>query len=309
MGSSNRKKEYEASLKSIETENYLDRIFYRPIGFQIARLLRNTGITPNQITILSIFVGVAAGVMYYYPSMKYTLIGIALLISANILDCVDGQLARLTGIKSEIGRILDGLAGDFWFATIYVALAWRLMNDYGTSWFFLLAVLSGISHLVQANITDYYKTLHLYFIDKKKGEEFQSLDAVKKQYEAMSPGINKFFFRLYVTYSALQTKLTPNLQRMLSQLRDEYGDDIPEDLRLAFRMKSKKLMKRYLDLMTFNGRTVVLFILLLTGFIWLYFLYEIIVLNAVLLTSIKKYEKLSLELINTDAEANKKDSN
>ena len=50
-------KEYEASLKSIETENYIDRIFYRPIGFRIARMLRNTGVTPNMITVSSIFVG------------------------------------------------------------------------------------------------------------------------------------------------------------------------------------------------------------------------------------------------------------
>ena len=37
-------KEYEASLKSIETENKIDRIFYRPIGFRIARMLRGTGL-------------------------------------------------------------------------------------------------------------------------------------------------------------------------------------------------------------------------------------------------------------------------
>ena len=47
-------KEYEASLKSIETENKIDRIFYRPIGFRIARMLRGTGITPNMITVISI---------------------------------------------------------------------------------------------------------------------------------------------------------------------------------------------------------------------------------------------------------------
>ena len=35
-------KEYEASLKSIETENVVDRIFYRPIGFQIARQIGNS---------------------------------------------------------------------------------------------------------------------------------------------------------------------------------------------------------------------------------------------------------------------------
>ena len=40
---SNLDKEYEASLKSIETENVVDRAFYRPIGFRIARMLRGTG--------------------------------------------------------------------------------------------------------------------------------------------------------------------------------------------------------------------------------------------------------------------------
>ena len=113
-------KEYEASLKSIETENKIDRIFYRPIGFRIARMLRGTGITPNMITVISIFVGAAVGFMFYHDNLTYNICGILLLVFANILDCVDGQLARLTGIKSAIGRILDGFAGDIWFASIYI---------------------------------------------------------------------------------------------------------------------------------------------------------------------------------------------
>ena len=125
-------KEYEASLKSIETENVVDRIFYRPIGFQIARLLRGTGITPNMVTVVSIFVGAAAGFMFYYPDLRHAIYGILFLVCANILDCVDGQLARLTGIKSKIGRILDGFAGDIWFTCIYVAFALRLAHEYGT---------------------------------------------------------------------------------------------------------------------------------------------------------------------------------
>ena len=93
-------KEYEASLKSIETENKIDRIFYRPIGFRIARMLRGTGITPNMITVIWIFVGAAVGFMFYHDNLTYNICGILLLVFANILDCVDGQLARLT----EIGR-------------------------------------------------------------------------------------------------------------------------------------------------------------------------------------------------------------
>ena len=92
-------KEYEASLKSIETENKIDRIFYRPIGFRIARMLRGTGITPNMVTVVSIFVGAAVGFFFYHDDLIYNVCGILLLVCANILDCVDGQLARLTGIS------------------------------------------------------------------------------------------------------------------------------------------------------------------------------------------------------------------
>ena len=79
-------KEYEASLKSIETENKIDRIFYRPIGFRIARMLRGTGITPNMITVISIFVGAAVGFMFYHDNLTYNICGILLLVFANILD-------------------------------------------------------------------------------------------------------------------------------------------------------------------------------------------------------------------------------
>lgn len=289
-------KEYESSLKSIETENKIDRVFYRPIGFRIARMLRNTGITPNMITIISIFVGAGAGYMFYHAGLEYAVLGILLLVLANILDCVDGQLARLTGIKSEIGRILDGFAGDVWFASIYIGFSLRLMHEYGTPWFFALAVLSGLSHLIQANITDYYKTLHLFFVSKEKGAEFETYEQVKARYDKMPAGINKFFSWFYIGYTHIQEKVTPNLQRLLAKLRNQYGDNIPENIRLAFRKKSKHLM-RYIDFLTFNGRTIVLFIIVLTGQVWAYFLFEIVVLNGVLIYAVRKHEKMCATFI------------
>ncbi|MDR0395299.1 MAG: CDP-alcohol phosphatidyltransferase family protein [Tannerella sp.] len=290
-------REYEASLKSIETENYPDQWFYRPIGFRIAKLLCHTGITPNMITILSVFVGAAAGPLFYQHDRLLILSGIVCLIIANILDCVDGQLARLTGIKSETGRILDGIAGDIWFILIYVFLALKLENEYGgNGLFFIPAVLSGLSHLVQANVTDYYKTLHLYFISKEKGREFQSLDTIRSRYGEMKNGPGKILFLLYLGYTSFQEAVTPKLQQLLNGLRSKYGDDIPEDIRVTFRQKSKHLMKRWIDPMTFNGRTIVLFIVVPAGAAWLYFLYEILVLNIVLAISVHKHEKICASL-------------
>ena len=175
--------------------------------------------------------------------MKYTVYGILCLVFANILDCVDGQLARLTGIKSKIGRILDGFAGDIWFATIYLCLAARLAHETGSYWFFALAVLSAMSHLLQANITDYYKTLHLYFISKEKGSEFQSLEQVVAQHKQTKYGITKFFYLLYRWYTLIQVKATPVLQQMLHNLHSRYGDDFPPEVRTDFRRESKHLMR------------------------------------------------------------------
>ena len=80
---------FEDSLKSIETENLLDRIFYRPIGYRIALLLTKTGVTPNTITIISIFIGVFAGILFFPQNIWINIAGFALLVIANILDCVD----------------------------------------------------------------------------------------------------------------------------------------------------------------------------------------------------------------------------
>ncbi|MDR0698225.1 MAG: CDP-alcohol phosphatidyltransferase family protein [Tannerella sp.] len=290
-------KEYETSLKSIETENYPDRWFYRPIGFHIAKKLRNTGITPNMVTIISIFVGAAAGPLFYCNDRLLILLGIISLIIANILDCVDGQLARLTGVKSEIGRLLDGFAGDIWFTLIYVFLALELKKEYGTGLFFIPAVIAGLSHLVQANITDYYKTLHLYFVSKEKGQEFHNIDEVRSQYRKNKSLAGKVLFFFYIRYTSLQESATPKLQQMLKNLRSKYGDDIPNDIRTDFRRQSKRLMKQFIDFMTFNGRTIVLFAVVLAGHVWIYFFYEIVILNIILAISIYKHEKICASFI------------
>lgn len=283
------KKEIEASLKSIETENYIDRVFYRPIGYKIAKLLIGTGITPNMVTIVSIFVGMAAGIYWFFPyNIAYALYGILALIIANILDCVDGQLARLTGIKSEIGRILDGIAGDLWFVTIYIAFIYRSNSEFShyfntennsTLWiFWIIALISAYSHINQAALTDYYKTLHLFFVNKEKGKEFESSDSIKERLKTMPNGVNRFITKLYLPYTINQERQTPKLQKLLGSLKEKYSSDIPEDIRLSFREKSKKLMK-LIDWMTFNGRSIVIALAVLFNVVWIYFIWDIIVLN------------------------------
>ena len=175
------KKLYQASLKSKDTEEWIDLLFYRPIGFRWALLFRRLGVSPNAVTIASIFLGVAAGVLFYFTSLPLNIIGIVLLVWANSYDSADGQLARLTGQKSELGRILDGMSGDCWFIAIYLAICLRLMPTW-SFWIFILAALAGYCHSKQAAMADYYRNIHLFFLLGKQGSELDNACQEKEKY-------------------------------------------------------------------------------------------------------------------------------
>ncbi len=284
----------ESSLKSLEIENFLDRYFYRPIGFQIALLLKHTPATPNMVTILSIFVGIAAGTRFYFDDIWTNITGILLLILANILDCVDGQLARLTGIKSKIGRILDGFAGDLWFTTIYIAICLRTMNEGAPVYIFALALLSGYSHSRQAAIADYFKNVHLFFLKGTSGSELDDTETLEKKYKALSwkkDFAEKFFQFFYRFYTKGQEGLTPEIQKMRKTISSKFGNVISEKLKNDFRAQSKGIIF-WMHSLSFNSRSLFLFGFTLIGHPWFYFIFEVVLLNLALLAGLKQYERV-----------------
>ena len=119
----------QQSFKSNDTEEWLDVHFTRPIGLVFALFWNKLGVHPNAITILSIFLGIGAGFMFYFRDFAHNLMGVILLMFANFCDSTDGQMARLTGKKTLVGRVLDGFSGDVWFFCIYAAISLRLMNQ------------------------------------------------------------------------------------------------------------------------------------------------------------------------------------
>ena len=157
-------KQLNSTLKSMDTEEWLDIHFTRPLGLLWAKFFNYFGIHPNVVTILSIILGVAAGVCFYFEDIRITLLGIFLLVWANLYDSCDGQLARMTGKKTRMGRVLDGFAGDAWFFSIYFFICLRLSPIWGI-WIWLLAAVSGlICHAKQCQLADYYRNIHLFFL-------------------------------------------------------------------------------------------------------------------------------------------------
>lgn len=291
---------FKASLKSMDTEEHIDLYFYRPIGYAWALMAKKLGVTPNAITIASIFLGVGAGICFYFNNIWLNVLAAFLLIWADSFDSADGQLARMTGQYSRLGRILDGLSGDIWFASIYVAIC---MRENVTSEFFsahhwviwVVAVVTGICHGIQASMADYYRQFHLWFLKGDEGSELDNAADLRRKYKETTwrgHFLNKLVMRFYLGYTDSQESRTPRMQKLREALRRRFGNTVPQSFRDEFRSLSLPLMK-YTNILSFNVRTIALFAAVLVFRMpWLYFAFELTVLNFILVYMMIRHEKL-----------------
>ena len=315
-----------SSLKSADTEDWLDYHVVRPFSYLWAKMFAKMGVHPNAVTILSMIIGAvsciffAHGCLHYEggKGLVYNLIGIALLVLADVFDCADGQLARLTGKKSRLGRILDGLAGFAWYIPIYAALVYRFYvhHDIEFGWLgiaeteqhvliatvivFVIALVSGICLANQQRLADYYIQAHLFFLKGEKGSELDNAVKQKEIYDQMDKHVSfaeRLFQRNYVSYTKLQERITPQFQRLVSLLKERYGtaDQIPQEIRDEFRAKSLPTLK-YNGMLTFNFRSSYLFLFCLLDVPLLAFLFEIIGMTLLKCYVNRRHERFCREM-------------
>ncbi len=134
------------------TDILWNRFVARPLAAVLVVPLERTAVTPNQITIASLAVFlVAMCLLIVLPGHDGLLIGVVVLQLSYVLDCVDGQLARVRGSSSPIGAHFDFLMDELKAFTLVATTAARLYNDSGDARLLLeglaalTAVASGIS--------------------------------------------------------------------------------------------------------------------------------------------------------------------
>lgn len=301
------KEEISKTLKSAETEDWLDLHVVRPFCYWWAVLFAKLDIHPNTVTIWSMIIGAASAYFFACGSFYYegthglmmNIIAILLLCLADIFDCTDGQLARMTGKKSRLGRILDGVAGFAWFIPIYHILVYRfyLHHDIEFGWLgienteqntiiatiivYILGLISGIVGLAgQQRLADYYIQAHLFFLKGEKGSELDNSARQQELYDQMTkdtPWVERYFQKSYIDYTKKQEAKTPQFQRMLATMREKYGsfDNLPEDVREEFHKNSLPVIK-WNGLLTFNFRSAWLFLFCLIDIPVMNFVWEIV---------------------------------
>ncbi len=118
------------SLKG-EFEGFIDRHFNRKVSKLFTKLFLALRFSPNAVTIVSMVIGLTAAVGFAVGGYAAG-VGAALLFQlAAVIDCCDGEVARLTFAESPFGAWLDITADNVVHMAIFAGIAWGTYTQYG----------------------------------------------------------------------------------------------------------------------------------------------------------------------------------
>jgi phosphatidylglycerophosphate synthase len=156
---------FESLLKSRDVEDPVNLWVHRPLAYGFVALVYRSPITPNQITLLAMLVGIAAGACFIQGSPAMMLWGGALMWTSAILDGADGILARAQRSFSELGRALDGTADAVVGVATVLPAGYHIWVTHHDASVFVLLPLAVVAGALHIELYDYYKESYLHMTD------------------------------------------------------------------------------------------------------------------------------------------------
>lgn len=295
-------KDQTSSHKSDDTEGPFENFAYGALSTLLANFFIRRGVSANNVTLLSLLFGIIGSLFFYPQSVLLNFIGILIEYFSVLLDCADGRVARLTHSSTQLGRFLDGMVDIVNFLAVYIVLCLRMMNETipftNTKWgwgIWIVMLISGYCHAEQARMADYFRSLHLHFLDENNTAFFTSSRSIRKELSEGKglPLYRKLYLVLYFLYTKAQETLSPNTQRLLMAIEKE-GSISPAVSR-SFVTKSRKYIQ-LTNLLTFNLRAYTLYALVLLKLHAFFFPFNVFVLGGIMIFMISRYEKIAKEV-------------
>ncbi len=218
--------------KAWEIEENLDRYFCRPVAVVFTAAFRPLRITPNQVSLAGMLVGMASAAFLFSDSLPLRILSVILLWTSEVLDAADGQLARLQTEPSRYGRIVDGLCSMGVFFVLYTALAVGLQRS-SPGWFYpLLATAAILTHSLQSSLYDFYRTEYIRIAKKRQAVDPDSPDALRAAAAGAGPRsrAERLMLSGYIHYASRQMWTTPTYQPLARAIAAHFGSEpVSED--------------------------------------------------------------------------------
>lgn len=139
-----------AFLLQLENPNdgLMDTLLNRKLSRPLTRAFLRTPLTPNQVTGLSFLVGLLGAGCFLLGSYSWTLAGALLLQASTVLDCVDGEIARVKMLESPFGEWLDITLDTVVHIAIFIGVGVAVWKQVGLAAAPLLGGLLAVAALI-----------------------------------------------------------------------------------------------------------------------------------------------------------------
>lgn len=132
----------------LSNDSFMDRLITRSVSRQLTRLFLATPLSPNQITALSLVLGLGSAWFFYQGGYAMGLAGSSLLLLSAWIDCTDGEVARLKFMESKLGSQLDLLSDNLVHIAVFFCIGMGLFRVSGEKVYLLLGCLAVLGSLV-----------------------------------------------------------------------------------------------------------------------------------------------------------------
>ena len=134
-----------AQLGGKSTDGPISRYINRPLSTRLTRHLVRYPVTPNQITLATFALSLAAAALFTLRSYPALLLGGLLTQVASVVDGCDGEIARLKYLRSTYGGWLDAVLDRYADGFLLFGLTWYAAGQVSTIawWVGFLAILGS----------------------------------------------------------------------------------------------------------------------------------------------------------------------
>jgi len=223
--------EYKKSLKHVEIEELLDLYFFRILGYGFVKLIARTNVTPNQVTYLGMAFGVLSGYFFSLGTEDALMMAALLLLLANVMDCADGQLARLKKNGSQLGSMIDGFFDYIVGAASILGIGVYLSRQHPLHVVVPLTTLAACSRSIQNLLLDLRRRFYTdtsALTDSPLMDDYdKSVQDLRRLRHLKGHLSEKLILRLSLLYFAAQriairlTRIDSTDFRMISTLADD----------------------------------------------------------------------------------------
>ncbi len=126
----------KALLLSLENprDGLIDAYLNRKLSRPLTRLLVRTPLTPNQITFLSFLIGLIGAALFFPGGYLQPVLGALLLQLSVVVDCIDGEVARVKFMESPMGDWLDIVCDTVVHMAIFLGIGVAVWKQGGAAY-------------------------------------------------------------------------------------------------------------------------------------------------------------------------------